>query len=793
MKNRKIMNPPQAGMGEMPPATKALNQEASAKNSAAHGGRFNFDLLILIGVVLLANVPFIGGRFMPVHDTKQALAFFDYFYSNLTFFGELPRWMVYGLYGLDASAYHITFMSAVGYLTMFAGKCFGVGDTLMLFSITVCLEQLIFLLGLYLLAKRIFTRRLTVFCVCLTAAGTIMSHFEIPFNFRIFELLPLEFYLIHRLRYDGKGHWGWLAGIVAVLGPLGGAAYFYPLWGFIIVLFSLTLFWGEFRVLLAMVKTTQKNIFAALAFFVTASAFMGVLWKATDNFLVLSAGRDSTGGISIATFLTYGQYGLGEMWKSLLLPMANISEASGRLGMTDYLGFFGIFCLPLALRSLNTSSARPFAIVAAALFALSCGGLLACAIFYFPGMKLYRHIGFTTAVLKLMLLLLAGFGFEGFLRALREGVLKKYATFKMLLAALFVIACFVDLNVGGAMWAKVCESLKTVPNSFTKVLAEAAIYPLLRGGLLAMFILALWYSCRTGAGRTKLVLFLLVAGAIGDCLLFQIELRNLLHLADGRIAHPAAKLGFNEMRTLQYPDVVAAKFKAYNIGIRGAEEYQMAISSDLQYDPPTIQARVDWFPKNVLGLIKVLDKGNVADREVICGQNRPKLRLVSQAVYVGSDEEALALLQAQPGWENKVILQADKNTPITTPSPTAETLPFIPKVNGFSANSLSLSFSNSAAATAWLVYSDAYAPGWHATVNGKPAAVLKAYAAFKAIPVEPGNNRVELYYHKGLLSTCLSIFAATAGLAAFFALFVLIWLAAVEPFTSSRSPSSIRS
>ena len=136
-------------------------------------GVYRFGLLMLVAVVVLINVPFIIRHYMPGHDSKSVLGVFDYIYSNWLFAGELPHWMVYGLHGLDAAAFQLADLSAASYLVIFCGKLFGVKDSLALFSASLCLEQLLFLLGFYLLSRRLFQERLTLFCICLTAVGLV--------------------------------------------------------------------------------------------------------------------------------------------------------------------------------------------------------------------------------------------------------------------------------------------------------------------------------------------------------------------------------------------------------------------------------------------------------------------------------------------------------------------------------------------------------------------------------------------------------------------------------------------
>jgi hypothetical protein len=66
-----------------------------------------------------------------------------------------------------------------------------------------------------------------------------------------------------------------------------------------------------------------------------------------------------------------------------------------------------------------------------------------------------------------------------------------------------------------------------------------------------------------------------------------------------------------------------------------------------------------------------------------------------------------------------------------------------------------------------LVLVDTFDPGWHASVDGKPAALLRANVAFQAVPVPAGSHRVELAYRPrsviwGAVITMLALMAALA-------------------------------
>ncbi|TKS58032.1 MAG: hypothetical protein EWM72_03290 [Nitrospira sp.] len=47
----------------------------------------------------------------------------------------------------------------------------------------------------------------------------------------------------------------------------------------------------------------------------------------------------------------------------------------------------------------------------------------------------------------------------------------------------------------------------------------------------------------------------------------------------------------------------------------------------------------------------------------------------------------------------------------------------------------------------WLVLSDAFYPGWEATVDGTPVPIYRADYAFRAIPLSEGTHLVRFVYH----------------------------------------------
>ncbi len=62
----------------------------------------------------------------------------------------------------------------------------------------------------------------------------------------------------------------------------------------------------------------------------------------------------------------------------------------------------------------------------------------------------------------------------------------------------------------------------------------------------------------------------------------------------------------------------------------------------------------------------------------------------------------------------------------------------------------------------WLLLADTWYPGWRATVDGRPAPVLRANIAHRAVPLPPGDHRVEFTFRPA--STTRGLALSVAGL-----------------------------
>ncbi len=73
-----------------------------------------------------------------------------------------------------------------------------------------------------------------------------------------------------------------------------------------------------------------------------------------------------------------------------------------------------------------------------------------------------------------------------------------------------------------------------------------------------------------------------------------------------------------------------------------------------------------------------------------------------------------------------------------------------------------ITFRTSSKTDQLLFLSDTFYPGWKARVDNKPAPVLMADFAFRAVPVPTGNHQVEMYYLPNTFTTGLKIAGVTS-------------------------------
>jgi hypothetical protein len=82
------------------------------------------------------------------------------------------------------------------------------------------------------------------------------------------------------------------------------------------------------------------------------------------------------------------------------------------------------------------------------------------------------------------------------------------------------------------------------------------------------------------------------------------------------------------------------------------------------------------------------------------------------------------------------------------------------RVLQFDANNLVVAVSNPGGSATWMSYADVWHPGWRATVNGTAVPVYRADMAYKAVPLEAGDNVVHFRFSSPRFVGLSGIYAA---------------------------------
>lgn len=119
----------------------------------------------------------------------------------------------------------------------------------------------------------------------------------------------------------------------------------------------------------------------------------------------------------------------------------------------------------------------------------------------------------------------------------------------------------------------------------------------------------------------------------------------------------------------------------------------------------------------------------------------PRAWMVHEVQVVDTPVQAQAALQAA-GFDprQQAILVADHPTPPLAPATTPEPV----AITAYGSNQIVLRVENSAPGL--LMLSELWYPGWQATVNGRPEAVLQVNGFLRAVPVPSGQNTVRLRF-----------------------------------------------
>lgn len=713
-------------------------------------GRLAFILVL----ICYAIIDFERLHWVPLGpDTGLNWELFYASYIELIFHNDLAHWFPYGAYGQPNTLHNLMGLSATDYLMMTIGKLFHINNAVVLFQLSLLADHVLFLLGIHLLSRSLFRRQSTVW-LCLIGSITLLYGFQLTFIqvFRMVGWYPLVLYFLVRFFRDQRAEGLWMAGTVFTFSCLG-MAYEQP-WPFMALLpFIAVATWKHPGAWRDVVRCRAGILVTMILFAAAASLYLYLALHVLDGVETIREGRTgSSGVVDLETFSSD---------KTRIFTLYDV-VLSFVCGHVFYIGLLPLGCVLWGLLRVRTPLFAAFMVSSLFFVWFPLGGVLALALYYsVPFISLLHYIYMSFHFLPVALLLAAGAAWDQLELSWKN--LKIWLTFPV------IIIFAIDFSFYGCSLALTPKYAQSLVNLTWIALAKVGVYGGLVG-LAAVLSLVLrsaaqgssqrWRVCMSFRG---LVTAALLTGLFVDVFRYSYQSGT-----------PANRIGTNFDAPYSNWQPVKKSSPVYRTGYihpltwqgerldqTNDERQQFALQTPAyfyvyafaQFDPCRRKREwnLEWHSVGIaMQKLLALREENDQALQTILGCYAPKLRLLTQALYVTNEAEAAAAVRNHGDLVNVAILQLPANLP-PPPMPRSSPAgsPGSVHVTDFGANAIQIYVNVTNPGGAWLVYADTYDPRWQAWVNGKPAPVVPAYVGLKAVWVPQGESVVRMKFSAG--------------------------------------------
>jgi hypothetical protein len=414
----------------------------------------------------------------------------------------------------------------------------------------------------------------------------------------------------------------------------------------------------------------------------------------------------------------------------------------------------------------------------------SCGALeLVAPVAYslVPGMPYFRHVGLTAAFVKLFVIFLAGFGFERSLRALPAERRGMTALGLLLLAIAILLGTLAasSENVLHRSFAVIRTGMPLIYSSpdfqSAGFLARTFAVSAIAAGISGALLLA---ARRARSAGTAWILILgFHALHLAGWKLEALRQKTQRLSPEQAAVQELAPVPYVARRTTDYAAFPRYRAMESIVEPSGGSYATMYWTADsyLFVDAPSSKFRTtDWMlPLDELmraysgqpprdrsqrlaaseGWMLRFPMNHPAAARVV-GRSVDKLQVFSDA-HVQTSSEEIAKRLTDPEYRGDLLFVEGTET---SPDPAlggSDRVEAAFQVLEFDANHLRV--KTTVQKSAWLLYCDVWHPGWTAQVNGRTVPLKRAQIAYKAVPLDAGDNVVEFRFRAPVRAACFVV------------------------------------
>lgn len=758
------------------------------------------------------------------HDGFQYFTLQYYFLDNAIQSGDVAQWIPYMNHGTVATLWYGIQGSLLQNVLLYAAPLVRHVDLLTVFHLGVFVDEMILLVGTWLFARR-FLRTPAVFFVAAAVVGSCVWLDQPYWNFRLYYALPLVLEMGHRFLETGKWRWFFCTANLLALQTVGNLPYFIPIQSCVVFLYFAAYAAANHRVVWPQVRAVQWRGPAALAVILGAASFIVAyvyLTVGTGQLVNYNPGRGQNGTTDLAGFLTYGGATDLHKWVDVVLnlsPWFDITLYAGILFAP--LVLCGVVAvdrrrLHLVLLAATLLLFTIGSFVSVALFYAWPG------MHYFRHIGLVSPL---VKVLCCFVAGI-GFEwlFDPASPRPRWAVVAAATAGALLLVAGAALATRVARSgpeLGGYIDRLsdpgVDRPMHTrQPDTLVRRLRSSAKIALVGAGVVGVVPIWLGAAWMTRRPRARVaVVGAVLAFAAADVYRFKFDF-----LADHGEVVPANDAFVVRAAPLTYPprrDRSLQRSASSSARLMATVEFNRVLRQQLQgvfapgakywtngafffADEAGSSFRVDSWLKPLDQFMRMYWGDPINDTSITprgigferfdfplwhaggaaaAGVSADKIRFFTHAYTVVS-EDALAplmtngsyagnLLFLLPGTRGLSSLPGTGNARATwdpwsgdrpLSGDDAFEMPY--DVQRFDANHLTVKVTNPTSTGMWMSYADVWHPFWRATVNGRPVPIYRAEMAYKAVPLEAGQNLVSFEFGSDGFARLTTLFALNA-------------------------------